>query len=201
MRHETSCSIAGCITRGLAAMTVLAAIGCPPDHAVADEQSVADGQRIWSQKAQCPQCHGWAGDGNGGLHSAGLAASLRATQLTRDQIRETIQCGRPGTPMPHFDRFAYTDKRCYDMTAEDLGDNVPERAAATLQLYEIDALADYIATKIKGAARLHATNALNSSKPMREPGAQLIPANEPLSTGDLHKEWPAGNAGHSNLIQ
>ena len=78
-------------------------------------------------------------------------ASLRTTQLTRDQIRMTIQCGRPGTPMPHFDRFAYTDKRCYDMTAQDLGDSVPDRAAVTLQSYEIDALADYIAAKIKGA--------------------------------------------------
>jgi len=127
------------------------AAGLAGRAAAEDSNSVTEGQRIWSEKAQCPQCHGWAGDGNGGLHSAGLAASLRATQLTRDQIRMVIQCGRLGTPMPHFDRFAYTDKRCYDMTAEDLGDNVPERAAATLQLYEIDALADYVATKIKGA--------------------------------------------------
>ena len=53
--------------------------------------------------------------------------------------------------MPHFDRFAYTDKRCYDMTAEDLGDNVPNNSGTALQSYEIDALADYVATKIKGA--------------------------------------------------
>src|SRR5215469_10665443 len=115
-------------------------------------QDVADGQRIWKSKAGCPQCHGWAGDGfPSGFHSEGNAPSLRETQLTRDQIRETIQCGRPGTPMPHFDRFAYTDKRCYDMTAEDLGDLEPIRAATTLQTYEIDAVADYVATKIKGA--------------------------------------------------
>jgi hypothetical protein len=53
--------------------------------------------------------------------------------------------------MPHFDRFAYTDKRCYGMTAEEMGDNIPERAQVTLQTYEIDAVADYVATKIKGA--------------------------------------------------
>ena len=53
--------------------------------------------------------------------------------------------------MPHFDRFAYTDKRCYDMTAEDLGDLEPIRAPTTLQSYEIDAVADYVATKIQGA--------------------------------------------------
>jgi mono/diheme cytochrome c family protein len=129
----------------------LAVAACLAGRAHAQDSKVEEGQRIWADKAQCPQCHGWAGDGNGGLHSSGLAASLRATQLTRDQIRETIQCGRPGTPMPHFDRFAYTDKRCFNVTAEDLGDNVPERSATTLQSYEIDALADYVATKIKGA--------------------------------------------------
>ena len=112
---------------------------------------VAKGQSIWAEKAGCPQCHGWAGDGARGFHSEGLAPSLRLTELNRDQIRTTIQCGRPATPMPHFDRFAYTDKRCYDMTAEDLGDNVPNRSATTLQPYEVDALADYVATKIKGA--------------------------------------------------
>lgn len=151
MRDGLSCLGTGCVTVGRVAIVAIAVIASLGGRAMADGSSVADGQRIWSTKAQCPQCHGWAGDGNGGLHSAGLAASLRATQLTRDQIREVIQCGRPGTPMPHFDRFAYTDKRCYGMTAQDLGDQVPESAAASLQLYEIDALADYVATKIKGA--------------------------------------------------
>jgi hypothetical protein len=136
---------------GFAAIFAFSAVTGLAHSAVAQAGEVAEGQRIWSGKAECPQCHGWAADGNGGLHSAGLAASLRTTQLTRDQIRMTIQCGRPGTPMPHFDRFAYTDKRCYDMTAQDLGDTVPDRAAVTLQSYEIDALADYIAAEIKGA--------------------------------------------------
>src|ERR1700757_3398162 len=125
-------------------MTVANAVSLPcAPHAAA--QDVDDGERIWKTKAGCPQCHGWAGDGfPSGFHSEGNAPSLRETQLTRDKIRETIQCGRPGTPMPHFDRFAYTDKRCYDMTAKDLGDTVPDRAAVTLQSYEIDDLATYI---------------------------------------------------------
>ena len=113
-------------------------------------QDVATGQRIWANKAGCPQCHGWSGDGHvSGFESPG-GLPLRTTQLTRDQIREIIQCGRPGTPMPHFDRFAYTDKRCYDMTAEDLGKLEAIRADTTLQPFEIDAVADYVATKIKG---------------------------------------------------
>jgi cytochrome c553 len=151
MRHADSCFAASSIVAGRAAMVALAVVACLAGRAAAETGSVDDGRRIWADRAGCPQCHGWAGNGSGGQHSPGLAASLRATQLTRDQIRMTIQCGRPGTPMPHFDRFAYSDKRCYDMTAEDLGDNLPERASNTLQAYEIDALADYVATKIKGA--------------------------------------------------
>jgi hypothetical protein len=109
------------------------------------------------------------------MNSRGLAASLRTTQLTRDQIRMTIQCGRPGTPMRHFDRFAYTDKRCYDMSAEDLGDKVPDRAATTLQLDEIDALADYAAAKIKGRDQSRGASALNSSKPRLDLVATRMP--------------------------
>lgn len=133
-----------------AAMTIGAAVlfGCA-SPAKADDKDA--GRRIWTSKAGCPDCHGWAGDGfSSAFHAEGAAPSLRKTQLTRDQIRETIQCGRPGTPMPHFDRFAYTDKRCYGLTAEDLGDQKPNRAPTTLQPYEIDALADYVATAIKG---------------------------------------------------
>jgi len=147
MRHTLSC-----VATGQAAVLALAVLACLAGPAAAQKSDVAEGKRIWAEKGQCVDCHGWAGDGaRSSLHSPGQAPSLRLTQLSRDQIRVTIQCGRPGTPMPHFDRFAYTDKRCYDATAEDLGDNVPDRAMGTLQPYEIDALADYVATKIKGA--------------------------------------------------
>jgi hypothetical protein len=138
------------VRAGVAGIVALAVV--LTGRATAQENRIAEGQRIWMEKAQCQECHGWAGNGESSvIHSEGRAPSLRLTQLTRDQIRMTIQCGRPGTPMPHFDRFAYTDKRCYDMTEEDLGDSVPNRGAITLQSYEIDALADYIAVKIKGA--------------------------------------------------
>jgi mono/diheme cytochrome c family protein len=132
----------------ITALTLMAPLAVP---VLADEDSIARGQVIWRDKAGCQECHGWAGDGKGGFHHEGQAPSLRLTQLTRDQIRMTIQCGRPGTPMPHFDRFAYTDKRCYDMTAKDLGETVPNNSGTGLQPYEIDALADYVATEIKGA--------------------------------------------------
>ena len=139
------------ITPFLMAAVVLAAFLTSASAARSDD--VARGQAIWHDKADCNFCHGWAGDGAGtsGFHHEGNPPSLRKTQLTRDQIRMTIQCGRPGTPMPHFDRFAYTDKRCYGMTAAQLGNTTPQRAATTLQADEIDALADYVAAKIKGA--------------------------------------------------
>jgi mono/diheme cytochrome c family protein len=131
--------------RAVGMATVLAAaLGAQP-------QDVQEGQRIWTDKAGCPQCHGWAGDGHVSGFESPAGLPLRKTQLTRDQIRMTIQCGRPATPMPHFDRFAYTDKRCYGVTAEDLGNRVPERAETTLQPWEIDAVADYVAAKLKGA--------------------------------------------------
>jgi mono/diheme cytochrome c family protein len=141
-------SLALVVGIAITAIAVVASLAAPPARA----DDVARGQEIWANKAGCPTCHGWAGIGaGGGFHSEGRAVSLRETKLTRDEIRTTIQCGRPGTPMPHFDRFAYTDKRCYGMTAEDLGNVTPNRASTTLQPYEIDALADYVATKVKGA--------------------------------------------------
>src|SRR5262249_377435 len=120
----------------------------------ARSDDVARGQQIWHDKAECNFCHGWAGDGGAGtsgFHHPGNAPSLRKTQLARDQIRMTIQCGRPATSMPYSDRFAYTDNRGYGMTAGQLGNMMPQRASTTLQADEIDALADYVAAKIKGA--------------------------------------------------
>jgi mono/diheme cytochrome c family protein len=148
--HRSRASLAFITAATTIGTAVLLASAFP---AKADD--AAKGQAIWGAKAGCQDCHGWAGDGfPSAFHAEGSAPSLRETQLTRDQIRETIQCGRPGTPMPHFDRFAYTDKRCYDMTAEDLGDRKPNRAPTTLQSYEIDAVADYVATNLKGVGQV-----------------------------------------------
>lgn len=147
---ETQCGNAhNSATFAVIAMLALAVVIAGWRSAHADD--IAEGQRIWANKAGCQDCHGWAGDGVGSFH-APKGASLRNTQLDRNSIRLTIQCGRPGTPMPYFDRFAYTDKRCYGMTAAEVGDAMmPNRSPTTLQTYEIDALADYVAQKIKGA--------------------------------------------------
>src|SRR5215469_4031515 len=131
-RHFRRASLIRCSLHrrtAISSIAALAALIAAGAGVMAVAQDLTDGLRIWKNKAGCPQCHGWAGDGfPAAFHSEGNAPSLRVTQLNRDQIRETVQCGRPGTSMPHFDRFAYTDKRCYDLTAEDLGNRVPDRS-------------------------------------------------------------------------
>src|SRR6516165_5611752 len=63
------------------------------------------------KRANCMGCHKWHGNGGGGY--GGDALSLRQTELTRDQIIETVHCGRPGTGMPYFARGAYDSVKCY----------------------------------------------------------------------------------------
>ena len=94
----------------------------------------------------------------------------------------TIQCGRPGTEMPHFHPFAYTDKRCYGMTAKDLGDNVPEPAEHPLQPFQIDAVADYVAAKLKGAGPVTRAECLGFLGPEAQiECAKYPPAEDALS--------------------
>lgn len=45
----------------------------------------------------CAVCHGSRGEG-------GIGLPLKGTSLDEDAIRKTISRGRPGTPMPAFDR-------------------------------------------------------------------------------------------------
>jgi Cytochrome C oxidase, cbb3-type, subunit III len=118
-----------------------------PGHA----DDYAFGRRLFLDKAQCLYCHGWAGDGSGGPQSNGAAANLRVSTLKRDQLITVIGCGVPGKAMPHFDEEAYTDKRCYDSTAADLGRDTPALPpGATLTPREIAAVSDYLLAKVIG---------------------------------------------------
>jgi mono/diheme cytochrome c family protein len=125
------------------------ALGLSPLTAQADDFAFA--RRLYLDKAQCSYCHGWAADGAGEPQSNGGAASLRQSHLNRDQLIEVIMCGRPATPMPHFDEAAYTDKRCYGMSEADLGGQTPALPpGATLQKREVEAIADYLLAKVIG---------------------------------------------------
>jgi hypothetical protein len=114
-------------------------------------QDVSFGQRLYHEKADCQFCHGVNGDGRGDPRSPGKAPDLHKTRLDREQLIEVIACGRPGSEMPHFDKYAYEDKSCYGMTAADLGKNVPPDPHSTsLNTREIAAVVDYIVATFVG---------------------------------------------------
>jgi mono/diheme cytochrome c family protein len=114
-------------------------------------QNVSFGERLFRDKADCQFCHGIDGDGRGDPRSPGRAANLQGTQLNRDQLIEVIACGRPGTEMPHFDKYAYEDTDCYGLKGKDLGADAPHYPHSTpLTRREIEAVADYIIATFVG---------------------------------------------------
>lgn len=125
------------------------AIAQPPAF---DPQDVAEGMRIYRQKADCQTCHGWAADGRKMDTQMPDGANLRTTRLGRAGIVAAIKCGRPGRGMPAFDKFAYSDGRCFNMKAADLkekGLELPD-APATLQPREIEMVTDFLFAKVIG---------------------------------------------------
>ena len=92
---------------------------------LAAAQDTSFGQRLYRDKADCQFCHGVNGDGRGDPRSPGKAPDLHQTRLDREQLIEVIACGRPGSEMPHFDKYAYEAKDCYGLSAEELGKNIP----------------------------------------------------------------------------
>jgi cytochrome c553 len=126
------------------AMTIL---GLGAAHA----QNVSFGERLFRDKADCQFCHGIDGDGRGDPRSPGKAANLHETHLNREQLIEVIACGRPGTEMPHFDKYAYEDTDCYGLKGKDLGVDAPHSPHSTpLTRREIEAVADYIIVTFVG---------------------------------------------------
>jgi mono/diheme cytochrome c family protein len=116
----------------------------------ADPSDIAEGGRLFRQKANCQACHGWAGDGRKMDSQMPDGANLRETTLDRQNLITVIKCGRPGTGMPAFDRFAYSDGRCYGLKQADLrasGKGMPD-PPATLQMREVEAIADFLAAKV-----------------------------------------------------
>ena len=111
-----------------------------------DAADIADGMRLFQQKGNCQACHGWAGDGRKTDSQMPDGANLRETKLNRAGLILTIKCGRLNSQMPAFDKFAYSDGRCYGKTQADLK-SYPTRMPdppATLQQREIDLIADFL---------------------------------------------------------
>ncbi len=115
-------------------------------------QDVSFGQRLYQDKADCKFCHGPDGDGRGDPRSPGAAANFHKTILDKSQLVEVVTCGRPGTEMPHFDKYAYDDDTpCYGMKEKDVGkDKPPDPHSTSLTKREIEAVVDYIVTTFVG---------------------------------------------------
>ena len=114
-----------------------------------DARAIEMGKEIYKVKANCQFCHKWDGSGDQGY--GGNASSLRKTFLTPEQFADVVKCGRPATGMPYHDQFAYTDKRCFDMTRDDVGKDMPP-IGESLQKREIDAVVKYLFAKVVGRA-------------------------------------------------
>jgi mono/diheme cytochrome c family protein len=130
------------------AVALVAVLIAGPSNAA--ENSLESGQAIY-KRANCVGCHKWHGDGGGGY--GGAALSLRKTELEKSQIIETVKCGRPGTGMPYFSRVSYPSDgapQCYGLTSKDLETMHVAQAGAFLRPEEIEAVAEYVITAIKG---------------------------------------------------
>jgi hypothetical protein len=136
----------------------IAAVAFVASGAQAQEQpqpnasDVADGMRLYEQKGNCQACHGWAGDGHKTDSQMPDGPNLRETKLNRAGLVLTIKCGRLNSQMPAFDKFAYSDGRCYGKTQNDLK-SYPTRMPdppATLQNREIEIIADFLIAKVVG---------------------------------------------------
>ncbi len=122
------------------------------DQKPLDPADVADGMRLFQQKGNCQTCHGWAGDGRKTDNQMPDGANLRETKLNRAGLILIVKCGKLNSQMPAFDKFAYSDGRCYGKKAADLK-AFPTRMPdppATLQQREIELIADFMLAKIVG---------------------------------------------------
>jgi hypothetical protein len=134
------------------AMVAQVLVGSSAYAQTPNPDDIAEGMRLYRQKGDCQACHGWAADGRKMDSQMPDGANLRTTRLNRNGLITAIKCGRPGKSMPAFDRFAYSDGRCYDMKQADLKRRdlqLPD-PAATLQQREIEILVDFLLAKAVG---------------------------------------------------
>jgi mono/diheme cytochrome c family protein len=127
---------------------LMGAVLCPmAAHCQGAVDPTAAGKAVF-KRANCMGCHKWHGNGGGGY--GGDALSLRKTELTREQIMETVRCGRLGTGMPFFERGAYDTATCYGMNRQEAGEQMPQEANVFLRPKDIEDVADYVIAHIKG---------------------------------------------------
>ena len=127
-----------------------------------DAADLADGLRLFRQKGNCQACHGWAGDGRKMDSQMPDGSNLRESEMNRELLIITIKCGRPGTGMPAFDKFAYSDGRCFGLKQADLKsrDLMLADPPATLQNREVELLADFMLARIVGRGPMDRTKCI-----------------------------------------
>jgi hypothetical protein len=133
-------------------IVLLIAVASSVNAQTPDPADVRAGAQIFRQRGDCQACHGWAADGRKMNNEMPDGADLRDTKLDRKDLIATIKCGRPGTGMPAYDKFAYSDGRCYGLKQADLktrGLTVADPPAPLIQS-EIETLADFLFAKVIG---------------------------------------------------
>lgn len=145
--HQFRCALLG-LNSCVVAIVLSAAAAA---HA-ADAGDIAEGMRLFTQKGNCQGCHGWAGDGRKMDNQMPDGANLRESKLDRATFVMIVKCGLPNTGMPPFDKFAYSDGRCFGMKEATLKAQGIKLAdpPATLQPREVELLADFAYAKIVG---------------------------------------------------
>src|SRR6267154_6648419 len=133
------------------AACILAGAGAAQAQSV-DPADITAGMRIFHQQAHCQACHGWSGDGHKMDFQMPDGADLRASTLDRDALILTIKCGRPGTAMPAFDKFAYSDGRCFGLKQADLKARNLDMfdPPATLAPNEVGYVVDFLTARVVG---------------------------------------------------
>ena len=140
------------LAAGVIGSPLLAPLAQAQEQQQLSESDIADGMRLYQQKGNCKACHGWAGDGHNRDNEMPEGTNLRETKLNRAGLILLIKCGKLNSQMPAFDKFAYSDGRCYGKKQADLK-AYPTRMPdppATLQPREIELIADFLIAKIVG---------------------------------------------------
>lgn len=114
------------------------------------------GATVWA-RGGCAACHGnlAAGDGD---PSYPRGPNLRRTQLDRDQLLETIACGRPNTQMPTNLKGAYKEVSCYGLPVGEVPGEVVNLGKGSLTKEEIVALTDFLMANVVGKPRITRAN-------------------------------------------
>lgn len=139
----------------LAAAIIVSAgtVALAPQGKAQGQAAPETGAAIWG-KGGCFNCHGnlAAGDGD---PSYPPGPNLRETRLNRDQLLETISCGRPGTLMPFNLAGAYTVTACYGMAVGP----VPEVSrGAALSAAQLQELTDFLMKNVVGVKKITREN-------------------------------------------